>query len=290
MKKLALLQILFVLSIALSQDGLLKIELSKNVDIVVERSSKDDPFNSIKITKDKEEILKLEDNKIFIANTFEVVYEGYDGAIAPNNSMSLLDFNNLDNVNFPYFKFPNYNGRIIGIVQASAGASGGGAQSFYLINIDTGQWTVISNIDMLTPKWYNKNGVFGYIEIEDVYIGPHNFPWGEKKNKLINSIKSFNKRDFVFEEEKNKLNELYKIELSKVELTNSDFDSLDCCLLEYFQHDWDDAYAEDKDTQLDKFIKYVYYSKKLNQQSILEKKLYPLLDESLLEELKYIAY
>ena len=111
MKKLALLQILFVLSIALSQDGLLKIELSKNVDIVVERSSKDDPFNSIKITKDKKEILKLEDNKIFIANTFEVVYEGYDGAIAPNNSMSLLDFNNLDKARYFHknkFDEPNY--------------------------------------------------------------------------------------------------------------------------------------------------------------------------------------
>ena len=197
---------------------------------------------------------------------------------------------NLDNVNFPYFKFPNYNGRIIGLVQATAGASGGSTQSFYLINIDTGQWTVITNSDMLTPKWYNENGVFGYIETADVYIGSHNFPMGNSKTKVIKSIKSFNNKDFVFEEDNNKLNELYKIELSKVELTNSDFDSLDCCLFEYFSHDWDDDYAEYKDTQLDKFIKYVYYSKKLNQQSILEKKLYSLLDESLLEELKYIAY
>ena len=218
---------------------------------------------------------------VFNVTSFQVIFEGYDGMIEENETLKLIDFNNLEK-NFKLLRLENCNDDIVGFVQAGAGATGHGSQHFYLINLNTGQWVVISNVDMQVPKWFYKDETFGYLEEELIYIGwGPNFPMGGKYTKVINSINFFDPLFFDFYEIQTHNNRIYRDELSNVELADSTLDMFrDRNLHElqyFFNHD---DYSGD---DIEVFTKYIYYSQKLNEIEKLEKEIYALLDSTFLE-------
>ena len=221
--------------------------------------------------------------EVFNATSFQVIFEGYDGMIEENKTLKLIDFNNLEKI-FKLLRLENCDDDIVGFVHANAGATGHGSQNFYLINLNTAQWLVISNVDMQAPQWFYEDEKFGYIEEELIYMGwGPNFPLGGRYTKVINSINFFDPLFFDFYKVKNYNNDIYRDELSKIELSDSVLDIFrDRNLHElqyFFRHD---DFEGDK-YDIEPFIKYVYYHQKLNEHQKLEQEIYSLLDQSFLD-------
>ena len=101
----------------------------------------------VKFIHQGKEILNLEcivwNCAIFSANSYELVYDLYDGAIEGNENLKWIDFDNLEDIKTPSIKLPNFDYNVVGFVLSEWGMTGHGGQHFYLINMDTGQWTYI---------------------------------------------------------------------------------------------------------------------------------------------------
>ena len=53
---------------------------------------------------------------------------------------------------------------MIGVVVGSAGASGGGAQTLYLVDTQSGKFLTIATADQNEPEWFVTSDGFGYKE------------------------------------------------------------------------------------------------------------------------------
>lgn len=120
---------------------------------------------SVTITKQGKVILDINCDdwilcNLFIATTYEVIYSGYDGAIDPNET--LIPLGNTIEKGIPVFKLPSYDNEIIGFVKGIAGASGGGSQTLYLIDIQTGKHITITSGDQYEPEWIEDSGKLGF--------------------------------------------------------------------------------------------------------------------------------
>jgi len=219
--------------------------------------------------------------RIFTVNSYNVQYSGYDGMIAENKSLTEINITNIDTLDLQNIRLPNYTQyNIVGFVLATAGATGHGTQNFYLINLDTAQWTVISNYDMIAPQWFYNKEIFGYIEQKEIYIGSPNFPVGCRYITVIDAFKIFDYHNFSFYEDKEVNDVVYNNELAALEFNDS--------ILELFTNrnfseinDYFDCNYEQSSFEI--FMKYIYYSKKLKHNQKLKQEIYPLLDPTLLK-------
>ena len=255
--------------------------------------------NSIKFFSNEKEILNIEcDTKsifpchIFNANTYKIGYEGFDGVINSNHTIKKIDFINIDSNKFPIITLPN-NVNIYAFVKATAGATGHGTQRLYLINIDNGKYVTINSTDMIEPEWYKENQMFGYIQKRNIYMGwSANFPIGWTSFEVIDGMFFLDLEKFRFYSNIEKQKLLFKYELSKIQLTDGVLDLFRGRTLseidDYFkpkrtyQNDYNENIEKEKYDNLNTFIKYLYYSKKLNKNEI-EKKIFPILEPEFLE-------
>ena len=264
------------------------------VEIKYKKDISEKPFisevNSITFSIEGFEFLELGCDKwssypcgVFNATSLQVIFEGYDGMIEENKSLKAINFNSSDK-EVKFLKLPGCNDDIVGFVHATAGATGHGSQVFYLINLNTAQLISIPSVDMQTPQWFYEDEKFGYIQEELIYMGwGRNFPLGGRYTKVINSINFFDPFFFDFYQVKNYNHDIYRDELSKIELSDSTLDIFrdrDLHELQYFLNH-DDFEGDKHDVEL--FIKYIYYHQKLNEHQKLEQEIYSLLDQSFLD-------
>jgi hypothetical protein len=156
-------------------------------------------LNSIIVLNDGEQMLEIGPCdfgssfycEIFIQSTYDTQSFGFDGIVEENqyiiplvsrnhdgdkdNDQLILSsyfskkFPNLNNETLPKIKLPNYNDNVVGLLDASAGASGLGFRTLTLINLDTGQYTQVWNSTFNTIKWYETNEGWGYIHTDNFY-------------------------------------------------------------------------------------------------------------------------
>ena len=258
------------------------------VEIIYKASTYyDDPINSISFLYDDKKFLEIECNvfsvcNIFNVNSYEVVYEGYDGIISENSTLKYIDFENTEDIKHPNISLPNYSGDIIGFVKATAGYTGHGNQTLYLININTGQWTSVYSYDMLEPDWYYKDGIFGYIRLDYEYLGSSpNFPIGNKLTPVVHSIKSFDDKKFDFIDDKKINTDFYKNQISKLNMNLSIIDLFTDKSINEIWDTFDDNHQYEN--ELETFIKYIYYSRRLGNIDYLMYEIFILLDEDFLD-------
>lgn len=250
-------------------------------------TSYDDPINSISFLYDDEKFLEIECDafsicSIFNATSYEVIYEGNDGIINENSTLQYISFKNTEDTKYPNISLPNYNDDVIGFVKATAGYTGHGTQTLYLININTGQWTSIYSYDMIEPQWYYKDKIFGYMSLGYEYLGSSpNFPIGGKHVPVLHSIKLFDDKNFNFIADQKINEDFYKKQISEFDI--------DLSIIELFAdksiHEISDIFDDNSqyDNELEVFIKYIYYSRKLGNFDDLMYQIFVLLDEDFLD-------
>ena len=166
----------------------------------------------------------------------------------------------------------------------SAGGSGGGSQTLYLIDIVTGKSCFVSVADMREPIWFTNSKHFGYIEKTYRYVGSRMRSIGMD---VVLEAFVFNPGEFNFKVDSLASNKAYQSELLKVSLSTKELD----LLKDKTMNDLYDLYYPESGVYhdiLQRLVAEIYYRTQLKQYDFIHKEIAPYLDDSVFEEMKYL--
>jgi hypothetical protein len=211
-----------------------------------------------------------------IATTYLVDYSGYDGKVAPNETLITMD--KVEKTGIPTFKLPGYQNEVMGIFIGLYGASGGSSQKLHFVDIITGKTTSVSSGDQAEPIWHTDNGKLSYVKMNHIYAGPHVLI-GVTGMEVVWETFRLDTTNFCFEPDKELFFDLCQNELNKIALSQKDIKTIKGKSFDEILN------SEEYSKILRKLVGETYYLKKLNREEYIKQNILPYLDKSVIKEL-----
>jgi hypothetical protein len=218
---------------------------------------------------------------VLLATTYFVDYAGYDGRVSSNETLITLD--NAKKTGIPTFSLPGYKNDVMGILIGFSGGSGGSSQKLHLIDIETGDETIISSSDQNEPIWFTQKGVLGYIKTNISYVGPHVAMWNTGMRVIWNTY-ILDTTNLNFISDKQLFLNLCQYELNKIALSHKELKKIK-------GKSFEEIMSSEKYLKiLRKIIGEVYYRQKLDQVDYIKDNIIPYLDESVIDEFLFLKH